>query len=197
MHGEPSLGEAGQQGMAFNQMNWPALQGPHNAENAAAATAVCQALGLNGDVLREALQTYPGLPHRMERVRELNGVLFVNDSKATNPTSTAPALAAYPAIRWILGGQAKTDELDACVPHLGHVRSAFTIGQDRAMLAQVLRSHGVAVEQSVTLDVAVKRARFSAKPGETVLLSPACASFDQFRDFEDRGDQFRKLVEAL
>jgi UDP-N-acetylmuramoylalanine--D-glutamate ligase len=154
-------------------------------------------LGVGEALIDAGLRTYPGLPHRMERIRELNGVLYVNDSKATNATSTAPALAAYPAIRWILGGQAKARELDACVPHLAHVVSAFTIGEDRAMLANLLRANGLPVEQSVTLDVAVRRASLSAKPGETVLLSPACASFDQFRDFEDRGDQFRKLVEAL
>jgi UDP-N-acetylmuramoylalanine--D-glutamate ligase len=179
------------------QSDWPTLQGPHNAQNAAAAIEVCSDLGLSDANLDQGLRTYPGLPHRMERIRELDGVLFVNDSKATNPTSTAPALAAYPVIHWILGGQAKTDELDACVPHLGHVKTAFTIGRDSSMLANVLRGHGVAVSQSVTLDQAVKRASVTAKPGDTVLLSPACASFDQFRDYEDRGDQFRALVEAL
>ncbi len=173
------------------------LNGPHNAQNAAAAGDTCRALGLSMEAIEQGWMTYPGLPHRMERIRERNGVLFVNDSKATNPTSTAPALAAYPAVRWILGGQAKTQELDACVPYFDHVRSAFAIGRDRAMLAALLRGHGVAVEQSATLDVAVKHASQSAKPGDTVLLSPACASFDQFRDYEDRGDQFRQLVEAL
>ena len=133
----------------------------------------------------------------MERIREVGGVLYVNDSKATNATSAAPALAAYPVIHWILGGQAKTEELDACVPHLGHVKTAFTIGRDSSTLANILRGHGVAVSQSVTLDQAVKRASMTAKPGETVLLSPACASFDQFKDYEDRGDQFRALVGAL
>ena len=177
--------------------DWPALQGPHNLANAIAATAICELLGLNESQIQGSLRTYPGLPHRMERIREVDGVLYVNDSKATNATSTAPALAAYPVIHWILGGQAKTDELDACVPHLGHVKTAFTIGRNSSMLANILRGHGVAVSQSVTLDQAVKRASIAAKPGETVLLSPACASFDQFKDYEDRGDQFRALVGAL
>ena len=132
----------------------------------------------------------------MERIREKDGVLYVNDSKATNPTSTAPALAAYPALHWILGGQAKTEELDACAPHFGHVRAAYTIGESAAMFADLLRPH-MPVEESGTLAKAVTSAAAAAKPGETVLLSPACASFDQFRDYEDRGDQFRALVGAL
>ena len=89
----------------------------------------------------KALRTYPGLPHRMERVREKDGVLFVNDSKATNPTATAPALAAFPSIRWILGGQAKTDNLDECAPHFGHVRSAYTIGEAGELFARLLAPH--------------------------------------------------------
>jgi UDP-N-acetylmuramoylalanine--D-glutamate ligase len=176
--------------------DWPALLGPHNIQNAAAAIEVGFEMGLEDREIRVGLQTYPGLPHRMERIRELNGVLYVNDSKATNADSTAPALAAYPAIHWILGGQAKTAELDACLPHLSHVKTAFTIGRDGPMLADYLRTH-VPVLQCTELSIAVRRASLAAKPGETVLLSPACASFDQFKDYEDRGDQFRALVEAL
>jgi UDP-N-acetylmuramoylalanine--D-glutamate ligase len=196
MHSEPVLGTVGQQKMEFHQRSWPALQGPHNAENAIAATVACLALDVSGDAVRNAPTTYPGLPHRMERIREKDGVLYVNDSKATNPTSTAPALAAYPVIHWILGGQAKTDELDACAPHFGHVRAAYTIGESAAMFADLLRPH-MPVEESGTLAKAVTSAAAAAKPGETVLLSPACASFDQFRDYEERGDQFRALVGAL
>ena len=181
---------------AAQQLNWPALRGPHNHENAACAIAVGEALGLYGQIVDDALRTYPGLPHRMERIRERNGVLFVNDSKATNADSAAPALAAYPHIRWIVGGQAKTAELDACVPHFGHVRSAYTIGDATTMFADLLRPH-MSVEESGTLAAAVASAARDAQAGETVLLSPACASFDQFRNFEDRGDSFRKLVEAL
>ena len=179
-----------------SRLDWPTLQGPHNLANAIAAAATCELLGVDDQAIGEALRTFLGLPHRMERVRERDGVLYVNDSKATNPTSTAPALAAYPSILWILGGEAKTDELDACLPYLSHVRTAFTIGHDSAMLAALLRPH-VPVSQSVTLDQAVWRASITARPGDTVLLSPACASFDQFRDYEDRGDQFRALVGAL
>jgi UDP-N-acetylmuramoylalanine--D-glutamate ligase len=178
------------------QDEWPTLQGPHNAQNAAAAIVAGRMLGIPPSMIAEGLETYPGLPHRMEIVRETGGVLYVNDSKATNATSTAPALAAYPAIHWILGGQAKTDELDACAPHYDHVRAAYTIGEAGPMFAKLLAPH-MPVAQCGVLDEAVKRAAQAAKPGETVLLSPACASFDQFKDFEARGDAFRAAVEAL
>ena len=132
----------------------------------------------------------------MERIRERNGVVFVNDSKATNPTATAPALAAFESIRWICGGQAKTDNLDECAPHFGHVRKAYTIGEAGELFASLLSPH-MAVAECVTLERAVGEAAAEAESGDTVLLSPACASFDQFRDFEDRGDTFRRLVGAL
>ena len=179
-----------------DQSEWPSLQGPHNAQNVACARAAAEALGVSADVIASALKTFGGLPHRMERVRERGGVLFINDSKATNPTSTAPALAAYPAVHWILGGLAKTDELDACAPHFGHVKAAYTIGEAGPMFAQLLAPH-MAVTQSVTMEAAVAQAAAAAQPGEAVLLSPACASFDQFRDYEARGDAFRAAVEAL
>ena len=179
-----------------DQTLWPSLQGPHNAQNVACAKAVARALGVDDEAIEAGLRSYPGLAHRMERVRERAGVLFVNDSKATNPTSTAPALAAYPVVHWILGGQAKADDLEACAPHLGHVKAAYTIGEAASMFAALLKPHMV-VTQVDTLNAAVEAAARAALPGETVLLSPACASFDQFRDFEARGDAFRALVEAL
>jgi len=201
---EPAnLGSAVHSGQAFlvnvpfaRQSDWPTLQGPHNAQNVAAAIAAATALCIKADEIAEGLRTYPGLPHRTERVREKDGVLFVNDSKATNPTATAPALAAFERIRWILGGQAKTDNLDECAPHFGHVRSAYTIG-DAAELFERLLSPHIPVKNCGKLDAAVRQAAADAEAGDTVLLSPACASFDQFRDFEDRGDQFRRLVEGL
>jgi UDP-N-acetylmuramoylalanine--D-glutamate ligase len=179
-----------------DQSLWPSLQGPHNAQNIAAAVAVAKVLGVADDAIARGLATYPGLPHRMERVAEKNGVLFVNDSKATNPTSTAPALAAYPAVHWILGGLPKSDDLDACEPFLGHVRAAYTIGEAGPMFARLLRSK-VPVSECEMLFEAVNEAAGRARPGEVVLLSPACASFDQFRDYEARGDAFRAAVEAL
>jgi UDP-N-acetylmuramoylalanine--D-glutamate ligase len=175
---------------------WPALQGPHNLQNVAAATFICAELGVAKDCIRSALCSYPGLPHRMERVCEKNGVLFVNDSKATNPTATAPALAAFDKIRWICGGQAKTYYLDECAPHFGHVAKAYTIGDAGEMFASLLSEH-MDVAECVTLDEAVRAAASEANPGDTVLLSPACASFDQFRDFEARGDAFRAAVGEL
>jgi len=136
----------------------------------------------------------------MERVAEKGGVLYVNDSKATNATSTAPALAAFPPvdggaprIRWILGGRAKTDDLDACAPHFGNVRAAYTIGEAGPMFAKLLRGH-MAVCECNTLANAVAKAAAAAQPGEVVMLSPACASFDQFSDFEARGAAFRAAV---
>ena len=183
-------------GLYVDQTAWPALQGPHNAENAAAAIATCRTLGVNEDQIEMGLRTFPGLPHRMERIRERDGVIFVNDSKATNPTATAPALAAFPAIRWILGGRAKTDNLDECAPHFDHVRSAYTIGEAAELFERLLRPH-MPVKNCRELGDAVKAAAHDAQVGDTVLLSPACASFDQFRDFEERGDQFREFVGAL
>ncbi len=183
-------------GMCMDQSRWPALQGPHNAQNALAAIAACEALGVSQDAIEAGLRSFPGLPHRMERVATVNGVLFVNDSKATNPTSTAPALQAFDRIHWIVGGLAKTDDLDACRPGFGRVVHAYTIGDATERFAQLLAGE-FPVEQSGTLAAAVKAAAAQAQSGETVLLSPACASFDQFRDFEDRGAQFREAVGAL
>jgi UDP-N-acetylmuramoylalanine--D-glutamate ligase len=179
-----------------DQSRWPSLQGPHNAQNVAAAVAAVRALGLTDDDIAQGLATYPGLPHRMERVKEKEGVLFVNDSKATNPTSAAPALAAYPAIHWILGGLPKADDLEPCEPWLGHVRQAYTIGEAGPMFAKLLTDK-VPVKQCEVLERAVVEAVDAAEAGDVVLLSPACASFDQFRDYEARGDAFRAAVEAL
>jgi len=183
-------------GSIKDQSNWPALQGPHNGKNAAAAIVICKALGVTDEDLESGLRTYPGLPHRMERIREKDGVSYVNDSKATNPTATAPALAAFERIRWICGGQPKTDNLDKCAPFFGHVRKAYTIGEAGELFASLLSPH-MDVAECETLERAVGVAAAEAESGDTVLLSPACASFDQFRDFEDRGDQFRALVEGL
>lgn len=178
------------------QADWPALQGPHNLQNAAAAIAACTALGLSPAEIDAGLKTYPGLPHRMERIAEKAGVLWVNDSKATNPDSTAPALAAFPNTHWIAGGRAKGDDLAAVTPYLGGVRAAYLIGEAAPVFAAALSPH-LPVHLSGTLARAVAQAAAAAVPGDTVLLSPACASFDQFRDFEARGDAFRALIKAL
>ena len=184
------LGEFG------GQARWPALQGPHNAANAAAAIAAALQLGIAEETIAAALASFTGLPHRMERVGERKGILFVNDSKATNPDSTAPALAAFPAVHWILGGLPKGDDLGPCEAYLDHVRAAYTIGEAGPMFARLLEGK-VPVNQCELLVEAVQRASSAAAPGEVVLLSPACASFDQFRDYEARGEAFRAAVEAL
>jgi UDP-N-acetylmuramoylalanine--D-glutamate ligase len=184
-----------------DQSRWPALQGPHNAQNVAAAVAAARGLGIDDQVIAHALTTYPGLPHRMERIGLKNGILFVNDSKATNPDSTAPALGAYPPdpeprLHWILGGRAKGSDLDACEPYLGNVRAAYTIGEAGPMFAGLL-AEKLPVMECGQLATAVGAAAEAARPGEVVLLSPACASFDQFTDYEARGAAFRAAVEAL
>ncbi|MFL9841403.1 UDP-N-acetylmuramoyl-L-alanine--D-glutamate ligase [Sphingomonas sp. ST-64] len=183
-------------GFCMDQSRWPALQGPHNAQNALAAIAACEALGVDQASIDKGLESFPGLPHRMERVAIRNGVTFVNDSKATNAESTAPALAAYDRIHWIVGGKAKSADLDPCRPGFPHIVRAYTIGEAGAMFADLLEGE-MPVTRSGTLADAVRAAAANAVAGETVLLSPACASFDQFRDYEDRGDQFRAAVEAL
>ena len=183
-------------GQVKDQSRWPSLQGPHNAQNVAAAVAAARALGISDSVIARSLASYRGLPHRMERIAERNGVLFVNDSKATNPNSAAPALAAYPKVHWILGGLPKSDDLEPCEPYLDHVRAAYTIGEAGPMFAQLLEGK-VPVRRCEMLHEAVSCAASAAEPGEVVLLSPACASFDQFRDYEARGEAFRAAVEAL
>src|SRR3546814_220963 len=149
-----------------SQADWPNLQGPHNAQNAAAAVAACRALGLPDAAIASALRGYRGLPHRMERVKEKGGVLFVNDSKATNPTSAAPALGAYPAIHWILGGRAKSDDLDACEPWLDHIKAAYTIGEAGPMFARLLKDKIGKVIEAGDIDSAVAAAAAAAKRSE-------------------------------
>ena len=183
------------------QDDWPSLQGPHNLQNAAVAVAIAEALGLTPMQWRPALASFRGLPHRMERVAEANGVMYLNDSKATNPASTAPALAAFPPrptrrIHWILGGLPKGDQLDECAPFFGNVAAAYTIGEAGPKFAELLEPF-MPVRRSEMMCEAIQQAMAAAKPGDVVLLSPACASFDQFRDYEARGDTFRQIVQTL
>ena len=183
------------------QRDWPSLQGPHNLQNAAVAVAIAEALGLSQRQWQAALPTFRGLAHRMERVAEAGGVLFINDSKATNPASAAPALAAFPPnperrIHWILGGLPKGDDLDECVAHFGNVAAAYVIGEAGPRFAEILAPH-MPVRRSEMLAEAIREAMAAAQPGQVVMMAPACASFDQFRDYEARGDAFRQIVEAL
>jgi UDP-N-acetylmuramoylalanine--D-glutamate ligase len=183
---------------------WPSLHGPHNRANAAAAVAAVRHLGVSETAIAQGLKSFCGLPHRMERIAEAGGVLFINDSKATNPASTAPALAAFPPdphshrprIHWILGGLPKGDDLDECAPFFRHAAAAYTIGDAGRRFAEILEPH-MPVQRSEMLVEAIRQAIAAARPGDVVLLSPACASFDQFRDYEARGLAFRQIVAAL
>jgi len=183
------------------QPDWPSLQGPHNLQNAAVAVAIVEALGLTEEQWRLAMPTFRGLPHRMERVAYVNGVTFINDSKATNPASAAPALAAFPPrpaprVHWIVGGLPKGDSLAECEPYFGNIAGAYTIGDAGPRFAELLEPH-MPVRRSEMMCEAIRQAIEAARPGDIVMLSPACASFDQFRDYEARGDTFRQIVEAL
>jgi len=192
--------------LASLQKEWPSLQGPHNLQNAAVAVAIVEALGVKKAQWKKALRTFSGLPHRMERVAEANGVLYINDSKATNPASAAPAIAAFPPemrdgrlqprLHWILGGLPKGDTLDECTPFFGNVAAAYTIGDAGPLFAEILAPH-TRVHNSEMMAEAIREAMAAAQPGDVVMLSPACASFDQFRDFEARGQAFRQIVDAL
>ncbi len=182
--------------LVIGQEQWPSLQGPHNLQNAAVAIEIAEALGLSEAQWRAAFASFRGLEHRMEIVAEQGGVLFVNDSKATNAASTAPALAAYPRIRWIVGGQPKGDELSECEANFGNVVKAYTVGEAGPEYAKLLAAH-MPAENCEMIVTAVAQAASEAQPGEVILLSPACASFDQFKDFEARGDCFKAAVHNL
>jgi UDP-N-acetylmuramoylalanine--D-glutamate ligase len=178
----------------------PSIPGEHNRENAAAATAAARAAGIADLVIAAALSAFAGVPHRLELVREVAGVRFVNDSKATNPEAAERALSAYPpGIRLILGGSRKGIPFARLAKRAAAsgVAQAYLIGDSADEIAEALAAEGVRFTYSRDLPTAVKDAFRDADPGEVVLLSPACASYDQFRDFEERGERFRELVEAL
>jgi UDP-N-acetylmuramoylalanine--D-glutamate ligase len=174
----------------------PRIPGAHNRENAAAATAAARAAGVSEEQIAEALKTFQGVPHRLEEVAEIHGVRYVNDSKATNAAAARRAIAAYDApLHVILGGLGKNEsyaELAADLRARG--ARAYLIGAAADELGAAL---DVPVERSGHLATAVRAAAAAAKPGEIVLLSPAAASYDQFENFEHRGDEFRRLVEEL
>lgn len=178
----------------------PALQGRHNAQNACAAYAATRALGLEPRTIANALNTFAGLPHRLERVASIGGVRFINDSKATNANAAAQALAVYPRIYWIAGGVAKDGGIDSLAPFMPRIAHAYLIGQSAGEFADALRGR-TAITLAGDLETAVNRAYqdalASGDPHPVVLLSPACASYDQFRDYEDRGVKFREFVAKL
>ncbi len=171
------------------------LPGVHNHQNACAAWAACRALGVPPRALEKGLMSFRGLAHRCEQVAEVAGVRFVNDSKATNAEAALQALRAFPRIRWIAGGRAKDGGIVALTPVLGSVVKAYLIGEAAELFARQIGA--TPFEICHTLEAAVARAFAEAAPGEVVLLSPAAASFDQYSDFEARGNHFRALVAAL
>lgn len=177
-----------------------ALAGRHNAQNAAAAYTAARALGVDPRAIASALASFPGLPHRLERVTAIEGVRFINDSKATNANAAAQALAVYPRVYWIAGGVAKEGGIGELSPFFPRIARAYLIGQSAGELSDALQgkvSVTMAGHLEAAINLAFKDARASGEPHPVVLLSPACASFDQFKSYEDRGDQFKKLVAAL
>ena len=170
------------------------LPGAHNHQNACAAYAACRTLGIGPKAIEAAFASFPGLPHRSQMIAEAGGVRYVNDSKATNVDSAAKALAAFDRVRWICGGLQKEGGLGGLVPHLGHVAKAYVIGREAADFARQLP--GVEAEVCGTMEVAVAKAMAEAQAGEVLLLAPACASFDQYDNFEKRGEDFAARVRA-
>ena len=174
----------------------PSLRGAHNRENAAAAVAAARAAGAREEEIVRGLRDFRGVPHRLELVAERGGVGYVNDSKATNVAATLRALAAYEdePVRLILGGSRKGEDFAPLAAALGpNVRAVYVIGETADELARAIPD----TIRAGDLATAVERAATAAQPGEVVLLSPACASYDQFRDFEERGEEFKRLVANL
>lgn len=176
------------------------LRGDHNLQNAAAATAVLLALGIEKRQFLPAFFTFAGLSHRMELVARLGRILFINDSKATNADAASKALSSFEPIYWIAGGRPKTDGIDALLPLFPRIKKAFLIGEAEDRFAHTLKGH-VESEKCVSLDTAVSKAFLAAKNDgakePAIVFSPACASFDQYPNFEVRGDAFRKIVEQI
>lgn len=185
----------------FDLSHCKTLPGPHNAQNAAAAIAACEAMGLTRAQIIAGLESFPGLAHRQQAVAEIKGVRFINDSKATNADAASKALACYDPIYWIIGGKPKVGGLKGLESFAPRVAHAFIIGQASADFAAWCAAQNMAHTLSETLDVAVQQAAAMAwKDGRkdaVVLLSPACASFDQFNSFEHRGECFTALVRNL
>lgn len=177
-----------------------ALPGEHNYQNAAASYAACKMAGVHPSVIQACMQSYPGLAHRQEAADLIDGIAFVNDSKATNPDAAARALACYRNIYWILGGRPKSDDLGSCLKYIDRVRHVFLIGEGASQFAPVLEGK-TKLTISGKLEEAVISAFNMAKSDSfenpVILLSPACASYDQFSNFEERGDKFKLIAEGI
>lgn len=185
----------GRQAASIDLRAVPGLPGAHNHQNAACAYGVCRALGLAPRVIEAAFGTFEGLPHRSQRVAEIAGVSYVNDSKATNVDAAVKALGAFKKIRWICGGLEKDGGMEALWEAAGNVAKAYVIGREAEAFA--LHLGDVPAEVCGDMATAVARAAAEAQPGDTVLLAPAAASFDQYDSFETRGADFIARVEAL
>jgi UDP-N-acetylmuramoylalanine--D-glutamate ligase len=177
----------------------PALPGAHNAQNAAAATAMARFFGVSDTIIASGLQSYPGLPHRQQLITTIDGVTFINDSKATNADASERALVCYDRLIWIAGGMAKEGGIESLVPLFQRVARALLIGRDAPEFAATLTRHGVPFDMVGTLEAAVPAAFAAAKADDApiVLLSPACASWDQFTGYDQRGDRFAELARSL
>jgi len=177
----------------------PRLRGAHNRENAAAAAAAARAIGVPDAAIAEALRAFPGVEHRIEEVGTVAGVLYVNDSKATNAAAALRALASFPGRRkhLILGGRGKAEPYDALAAACAPGDRAYLIGEAAGDLAAAFEAAHVPYVVEGTLAAALAAASHAGSPGDVVLLTPACASFDQFRSFEQRGEEFRRLVQKL
>jgi UDP-N-acetylmuramoylalanine--D-glutamate ligase len=175
------------------------LRGAHNRENAMAAAAVTLARGVDPDAVRAGLRSFRGLAHRLEEVATVDGVLYVNDSKATNVASASVGVASFPdaGVHAILGGRGKGGGYDGLAgPVAAHCRAAYLIGETAAEIRAALAPTGVPLHDCGDLEHAVAAARAAARPGEVILLSPACPSYDQYSSYEERGDHFRALARA-
>lgn len=192
------LVDRGQQVLDLESL--PTLKGRHNFQNVAIAYGVCCALGLENSEISQAIKTFPGLSHRQEFVRTIKGIAFVNDSKGTNADATAKALASFDRIYWIAGGKAKEEGIDSLSPYFPKIVHTFLIGDAQDRFANTLE-HQVPFTKSGTLEQAVadsyRLALSDSFENSVILLSPACASFDQFQDFEHRGKVFCQLVQSL
>jgi UDP-N-acetylmuramoylalanine--D-glutamate ligase len=192
--------QSGKAELIGNLADCPSLPGKHNHQNAAAAYAACRALGIEQQVIMAGLKSFPGLAHRLETVGEVDGVRFVNDSKATNAQAAEQALRAFKNVYWIAGGVPKAEGIEPLESLFPNVTKAYLIGDAENAFAATLKGK-VALQKCGTLEKAVEAAlrdaRAAGEDDPVVLLSPACASFDQFHDFEHRGDVFRSIVQAM
>ncbi len=176
-----------------------ALPGAHNAQNAAAAAALARALGVPEAAIAEGIRTYPGLPHRQQEVAVVQDVRFINDSKATNADAASRAMGCYDRFVWIAGGVGKAGGIEELAPFFPRIAKAFLIGRDAEIFAATLARHGVAHEIAGTLDIAVAKsfALARAEGVRDILFSPSAASFDQFQNFEQRGESFAQFAREL